>query len=125
MTPHFPKIFDRNGNPVPFLQQSNTSDDYLDQLIGTNILVIKTVESILKRYSPDRLPIIIIQGDHGFRGLSNPAQSDEEQFSMLNAYFFPGGGAKNLYQTVSPYNSFRILFDTYFESTYMLLRDYQ
>ncbi len=54
----------------------------------------------------DTPPIIIIQGDHGFwSGVNLP---------ILNAYHLPGEAAELLYPTISPINTFRLIFDNYF-----------
>jgi len=59
-------------------------------------------------------PIIIIQGDHGTK---------LDHFPILNAYYLPGAGKEKLYPTISPVNSFRLIFDTYFGAHYDLLPD--
>jgi hypothetical protein len=62
-------------------------------------------------------PIIIIQGDHG------PwLQYGSDQFKILNAYYLPGHNAL-LYPTISPVNTFRLVFDTYLGADYPLLED--
>lgn len=64
----------------------------------------------------DPPPILIIQGDHGVAGHNG--------LQILNLYYFPQGGAEALYPTITPVNSFRILFDTYFGADLDLLPDY-
>jgi hypothetical protein len=62
-------------------------------------------------------PIIIIQGDHG------PwLQPKNKRMWILNAYYLPGHN-EELYPTISPVNSFRLVFDAYFEGNYDLLDD--
>jgi hypothetical protein len=41
---------------------------------------------------------------------------------ILNAYYFPEA-KPNLYPSITPVNSFRLLFDTYFGADYKLLDD--
>ena len=60
-------------------------------------------------------PIVIIHGDHGLMG--------ENRYEILNAYYLPGAGSKQLYPTISPVNSFRLIFDTYFGTQYGLVED--
>ncbi len=60
-------------------------------------------------------PIIIIQGDHGFWTGTN--------LPILNAYYLPGDAADALYPTISPVNSFRLIFDHYFGTDLGLLED--
>lgn len=62
-------------------------------------------------------PVIVIQGDHG------PwLQSGSNQFKILNAYYLPGHNDR-LYPTISPVNTFRLIFDTYLGGNYPLLED--
>ena len=62
-------------------------------------------------------PIIIIQGDHG------PwLQPDDKHLWILNAIYFPDHKDK-LYSTISPVNTFRFVFDTYFGGKYNILDD--
>jgi len=60
-------------------------------------------------------PIIVIHGDHGLMG--------ENRYDILNAYYLPGDGSQHLYPTISPVNSFRVIFDTYFGTHYGLTKD--
>ena len=60
-------------------------------------------------------PIIIIQGDHGVYGI------DRE--SNFEAYYLPNNGAAKFYNTISPVNSFWVIFNTYFQGQYKLLPD--
>jgi hypothetical protein len=60
-------------------------------------------------------PIIIIQGDHGF--------GEGDNFPILNAYYLPGIDPGVLYPTISPVNSFRLIFNEYFGSNLIQLPD--
>jgi hypothetical protein len=42
---------------------------------------------------------------------------------IFNAYYFPDGGAGDLYPTITPVNSFRLMFNGYFGGEYPLLPD--
>ena len=46
-----------------------------------------------------------------------------ERYSIFNACLFPDGGDKNLYDSISPVNTFRVLFNHYFGTDYPLLED--
>jgi hypothetical protein len=59
-------------------------------------------------------PVIILQGDHGFRG--------ENRVTILNAYYLPQG-AGELYPAISPVNSFRVVLNEYFGGSYEMLPD--
>jgi len=40
----------------------------------------------------------------------------------LNVYYLPNG-SKSLYETISPVNSFRVIFNEYFNADFELLED--
>jgi hypothetical protein len=62
-------------------------------------------------------PIIIIQSDHG------PwIQPKDRRMWILNAYYLPDHQDK-LYSTITPVNTFRIIFNAYFGGTYDRLND--
>ena len=63
-------------------------------------------------------PIIILQGDHGPNG-----SAPENLLPILNSYYFPGVGQGELYESITPVNSFRVLFSEYFGAGYDLLSD--
>jgi hypothetical protein len=42
---------------------------------------------------------------------------------ILNAYFLPGEGAAGLYPSITPVNTFRLIFDVYFGADLELLED--
>jgi hypothetical protein len=114
MMPHWPYQFDRNGNITTgekLRGQWNNKDKYLDQLIYTNYLITDVVDTILSNYSTK--PIIIIQGDHGFRLLEGK-DKDKESHTILNAYLLPDGGNEKLYHFV---------FNQYFGMHYQLMED--
>jgi hypothetical protein len=121
LAPHQPYVMDSLSRQIPLykLAKSNSKAAYLNQLKGLNKLVLKTVSSILKHYDRTNPPVIILQGDHGFRYLpDNP----EEATTILNAYFFSGHGHA-LYTDISPYNTFRVVFNTYFKSNLRLMEE--
>ena len=59
--------------------------------------------------------MIILQGDHGLRA--------DNRFKILNAYYLAGEENPDLYPAISPINSFRLVFNQFFESEYPLLPD--
>ncbi len=66
--------------------------------------------------------VIIIEGDHGFqyfRADSIPLFA----FKNFSAIYFPDKKYENLYDTMSPINLFRIIFDKYFGQHFGLLKD--
>lgn len=111
MAPHgYPFIFDAEGNLV----EANSTDPAL----GNDLLYInkRTLEAVRAIILQSKIPpIIIIQGDHGI--------DTEVRMANLIAYYFPNGGIKFLYPTITPVNSFRLVFNTYFGQDLPLLPD--
>ena len=72
-------------------------------------------------------PIIIIQGDHGSGYHLDWASQENtclrERFSILNAYYLPGKKKVNLYPSITPVNSFRVVFNAYFKANLPMLPD--
>ena len=57
---------------------------------------------------------MVLQGDHGYRALEKEQDRKAERLSILNAYLLPGNGRGNLSASIHPYETFRLIFDTYF-----------
>lgn len=123
--PHQPFVFGPDGEPLVIAERMNKGNTYYakhDYEIGyvnqakfISERIAQVVESILKN-SPVS-PIIIIQGDHG------PSHADKEtRMSILNAYYFPDTQPE-LYADITPVNSFRLLFNTYFGTDFNRLED--
>jgi len=99
---------------------------YVDQVAHLNQLLLKMVDQVLAR--PGKKPIIILQADHGDRYMLSsdqwPGSADpHDPFAIFNAIYFPDGDYTQLYDTLSPVNTFRILFNKYFGTDYALLPD--
>ena len=136
--PHPPLIFDQNGDPVsedlPFSfewrsfyreNEDEVISGYTNQVIFTNKMLKLVIESIfLNSKSP---PIIIIQADHG-PGFFHSWETEQdsclkERFSIFNAYYFPQDTNENLYPSITPVNTFRVIFDTFFGTDFGRLPD--
>lgn len=115
LLPHGPFYLDENGSKLT--NEDNKLPDkikYLKQLIYTNKITTSTIDSILS--NSDSEPIIIIQGDHGFRDLANNSsnKSESEAYTMFSAYHLPGKGVELLNDSISPINTFRVILNAYF-----------
>lgn len=123
--PHAPIRFDRDGNIIadpPRKPADKRQQMWFDQLHFVNEQTLHMIDEILA--SSDVEPIIIIQGDHGTNlGIPQTPDLHRTYFQIMNAYRFPNGGGKAIYPTISPVNSFRVLFNTYFGGDYDLLPD--
>ena len=124
--PHSPYVFDRNGPKNPrSLSDTGPSDPegYVDQVVFVNKKLKEVVDALLS--GNGKPPIIIIQADHGTR--SSQPKSDSEfvraRFGILNAYYLPNEGNNLLYESISPINTFRVIFSHYFGVDYELAAD--
>jgi hypothetical protein len=135
LSPHVPYVFDSDGS---FLlpEQANTRSDmenYCNQLVATNNMVRTLVDGLLT--GSEVAPIIILQADEGpyperydanYRSFNWGKATDAEirqKFEILNAYYLPGVDSSVLYPTITPVNSFRLVFDLYFGTGLGLLPD--
>ena len=151
LCPHSPYIFGKNGEVVDIenfrmvdggIPESKKNDLYLNQLIYVNKKIKTFVDEIITSSSSP--PIIIIASDHGknlsstFRNqrlinasfpyegdwlLSPPQELFFERTNNFIATFLPNGGNQAMYHSVSNVNIFRILFNYYFNTNYLLLDD--
>ena len=141
LIPHPPFVFGAQGEPhdpprkfsiddsndfLAFGTQEEYLQGYRDQVQFISASMQKVIEGILA-VSPTP-PVIIIQGDHG-PGLFTDYRDIQhtnliERFSILNAYYFPGASSSQLYPGITPVNTFRVLFNTYFGTHYPLLEDH-
>ncbi|MBG0787845.1 MAG: hypothetical protein H0S79_22380 [Anaerolineaceae bacterium] len=114
LCPHNPKIFTSNGGIKP-----NWLDDLEDSVNGTYTFIEDQILIAIKTIlaESEQEPIIILQSDHGdtyevgYRNLN------------LNAYYLPDGVESELYPTITPVNTFRLIFSEYFGMDYPLLPD--
>ena len=129
--PHPPFIFKEDGS-TPTKEERKPSNwtnmqGYTQQIKYLNKEILAAVDIMLQR--SDTKPIIIIQGDHGPASLSegqnyyiySDSEKEEQRLSILNAIYLPDSDeAKNI---KTPVNTFRVIFNTYFDGSYELLED--
>jgi hypothetical protein len=126
LLPHYPYVFASDGNLLddPGYWSNPQVDDYpineeyfrkgyTQQVSYLNQRLIEIVDILIARSKNP--PIIILQGDTG-------AWFPFKQ-AILNAYYLPGKGEDDLYSSISPVNSFRMIFNSYFGTNYDLLPD--
>jgi hypothetical protein len=120
VSPHPPFVFGKNGEVVDAPDETTPGADlktlYADQVDYLNPRVLEAIDRILNE--SEEPPIIVIMGDHGYT-----ESNKEEKMSILNAYHLPGGAAAELYPTITPVNSFRLIMDAYFGGQFPLLPD--
>ena len=120
VVPHTPYIFNPDGT-FKTKESDNYSDknsqyaNYLDNVEFVTAAISKVVQNIIQ--NSEQPPVIILQGDHGF-------VIPKRKFNILNAFFLPGDSTENMpYETISTVNTFRIIFNRYFDTNYSILRD--
>jgi hypothetical protein len=134
LLPHDPYVFHPDGR-FKTSEESATqpiAGNYIDQLIYTNRRIEELIAELLSR---EPQPVIIIQADEGpfpDRYILDKADfdwrdaSDEElrqKFGILNAIYFPDHDYEDLYEGISPVNTFRVVFNKYFGTSLPLVPD--
>jgi len=119
IVPHAPFIFGPNGEPIEPLEPETRENNillYRDQVIFINSKILSILKTLINE--TELQPIIIIQGDHGGKDTIGTQRS-----AILNAYYFPEGGNQDLYDSITPVNTFRYIFDRFYGMDYPLLDD--
>ena len=141
MLPHPPWLFGPNGEEItpgkPLLVSDNPEfrgsgwvpkNQYIEQLQFANKKTIEVVEKILEK---DSSSIIIIQGDHGtawdIRGEKWQNPSNDDMFQRLrnfDAIYFPDEYKRKLLDDERTLvNTFRTVFNAYYNSNYDILEN--
>jgi hypothetical protein len=120
MLPHYPYMFTADGqiqtnpaylyDPIPVRE---TADGYRNQVTFINSRIIPVIQSIIAKSKVP--PIIILQGDHGLQ--------DDNRLKNLEAYYLPESIKSQIYPTMTPVNSFRIILNGLFNRGLPLLDD--
>ncbi|MBU1126818.1 LTA synthase family protein, partial [Patescibacteria group bacterium] len=136
LAPHPPYVFTAEGNAVPNAEFEMADEGidkrpkYLGQLTFISGQIIPVLQKIIQNSLTP--PIVILQSDHGpgsifgkrENWLENYSQEGvNERSSILYAVYFPDQNYKNFYSTITPVNTFKILFNNYFNENLELLPD--
>lgn len=134
LTPHDPFVFDKNCNPISedVVNKNNHQTNYVNQLTCANTMIMAAIDTVLRDSKTP--PVIILQSDEGPFPMNAPISPNQswgtaatetlqEKYPILNAYYLPGAKNPQLYSSITPVNSFRVLFNTYFGTDYPLLPD--
>jgi hypothetical protein len=121
LVPHVPHIYDSSGQLLTRKESIDIPlyNTYTAQVKYANVL-IKQLVSYIQEHNKKNT-IIIIEGDHGFRRF--PDSLSQYALPNFNAIYFPDKNYSMLYDTLSPVNTFRIVFDKYFNQHFPLLKD--
>lgn len=137
LPPHPPFAIDSKGEPREVEYKFSLKDgshfpgtqkDYLEgyikQVQFLNTQILNMVEEIKKQ---SEKPVIIIQADHGPGANLDWDDMDDtnikERMSILNAFYFYDENYERLHESITPVNTFRIIFNKYFKADMELLDD--
>ena len=124
LVPHVPRVFTAEGEIEKdtgyyggrlsgAINDEYDRKGYTHEIEFINSELLGIVDELIRGSESD--PIIILQGDTG--------KSGENTYQILNAYYLTDIDQSKLYPTISPVNSFRLIFNEYFGSDYELLSD--
>jgi hypothetical protein len=120
--PHVPYVFGPDGEyidirPYDTVNHLYTQEDTIRGETAAVTYIDKRMLEIVPKLiqTSKTTPIIILAGDHGTGGSTVVTRN-------LEAFFVPGSQS-TFYETITPVNIFRVLFDTYFNGSFGLLPD--
>jgi hypothetical protein len=138
LAPHPPFVFGQDGEVLPqshpyTLRDGNaylgTQSEYITGFRGQVLFINRWLQELIPILlnASETPPVIILQADHG-PGLSLDWDSADnsdlnERTAILNAYHMPEGMTADLYPSISPVNSFRLVLKTLFGQEMGLLAD--
>ena len=136
-SPHSPYIFGADGeirnlkNLDPHLETMDNLDKeaFVNQLVFINKKITEVVNQLL---DSENQPVIIIQSDHGtaflFEGNGNnwlnpTNEMIKERTDSINFIFLPKNTTNIFSESITPVNTFPILFNHYFGTNFKILED--
>lgn len=140
LVPHAPFVFNEDGslqNITSFdFGDWASRDGYVKEMRFINKKIETMVDEIIANSKIP--PVIIMQGDHGprwtwhsnWRGDPHGWRFEDikedtiiESTGILNVYLISKECQKNLYDWITPVNSFRVVLNCYFGTSYRMLPD--
>ena len=141
LLPHPPYVYAGDGGVISDTENARRSaaEGFREQLLYTNARMEELLEPLLRLPEAGR-PIIVVSADEGpypprYDAVRRHGQgfdwdwsqaTDEEieiKFGILNALYLPGVDRAALYGSISPVNTFRLVFSRYFGAQLPLLPD--
>jgi hypothetical protein len=133
--PHIPFLYGPNEAELDYHGDPNVNwyvvppDNYAEyygyQLDYLNRTVLETIDQI--QQSSGKPLVIILQADHGddfMLDWDHPSsQGVAVRSSILNAIYFSDRSYEDLYSSMTPVNTFRLVFNHWFGARYPLLQD--
>lgn len=144
LLPHEPYLFEADGSPVTEEEDARRplGRKFIDQVRFANAKLLEALD-VLLGVPPEERPIVLIQADEGphppgylrnqvdYAWAEAPDDHLRQKFRILNAYHMPGitdlGPSQPaelpVYSTITPVNSFRVVFNEFFGTELALLPD--
>jgi len=133
--PHIPFLYGPGGEELNYhenpnlywyeLEPENYIEYYNYQIDYLNKAVLDTIDKILM--NSEKPVVIILQSDHGdekYLDRNAPTtQGVSVRSAILNAIYFSDQNYESLYSTMTPVNTFRVVFNHWFGTQYPLLPD--
>ncbi len=122
--PHSPFVFGPNGEKVEIPYDADAGNIYTEEngkrgyryaVTYINKMMLEIIPFFIQNSTTQ--PIIILAADHG-----TPREGTENAVRILAAYYAPEARSQ-FYETITPVNVFRILFNAYFNTDFDLLPD--
>ena len=120
LVPHPPYLFGPNGEEQKLSADASYADrlkGYRDQVLFANKSILPVIDAILAESRENA--IIVLEGDHGIVEYTDGAV----HMKNLEAYYFPDHNYSDLYPSITPVNSFRVILSDFFGQHYPLLKD--
>ena len=133
VAPHPPALFGPNGEQIyhntsfslTVGSDEESKNSYLGELQYITKRLEQSIDFILTHTK--RPVVIILQSDHGaspdWREEYKTVRAVRERLAIINAYRFPEACRQDLYPTISPVNTFRMLFNCSFGAEFEVLED--
>jgi hypothetical protein len=134
-SPHIPFLYGPAATPLTYQPEMNfywyqpPPEDYVAyytyQIDYLNQVVLEAIDGILAQA---RGPlVIVVQGDHGddkYLDWDAPdARGIEVRSAILNAVYYSDGDYASLYPTLTPVNTYRLVFNHWFQTQFPRLAD--
>jgi hypothetical protein len=133
--PHIPFLYGPEGKPLEYQENlsaqwyepapNNYNEYYAYQIDYVNKTVLTTIDQILENTT--KPVVIVVQADHGDGNYVNrnnlTSLGVDTRSAILNAIYFSDQDYSDLYPTLTPVNTFRVVFNNWFGTIYPLLPD--
>ncbi|NOH13518.1 MAG: hypothetical protein HND51_17910 [Chloroflexi bacterium] len=135
LLPHIPFLYGPEGQSLDYQENlghfwyepepENYDEYYIYQIEYLNTTIISTIDRILE--DSTKPVIIILQADHGDGNYLDPdnltSVGVDTRSSILNAIYYSDQDYSDFYPSLTPVNTFRIIFNNWFGTSYPLLPD--